>query len=332
MWAVLCLQGIKGDTGPAGAAGAKGDQVRITHNTIMWLLETNLTHIHMLLLFLKGFPGPPGFPGSPVCKYFASSMAVILVFGIVEVTLHVTVRVCRVHQVLLAKLEGTAPPGSKVKKWVQITHVAISDLHSNCSFPALKITTFKGQWWCSRLSGTNRTAGLARLTRADGICMFLHIIYAWPIPTYLWTVHSIAFSVFAMKGSTWYWGIGWKRWETRAAGELHACSALPTHWGDAIVQYSLRYAYIIIDLCRWLLFRYQGEAGPPGPAGPRGIPVSITSHIYMNWFDSLYIQCRIQHELGVRSILCLSRTVNSIQIQLDMQNNVYIYPFDVVLF
>lgn len=70
----------------------------------------------MLLLFLKGFPGPPGFPGSPVCKYFASSMAVILVFGIVEVTLHVTVRVCRVHQVLLAKLEGTAPPGSKVKK------------------------------------------------------------------------------------------------------------------------------------------------------------------------------------------------------------------------
>lgn len=24
----------------------------------------------------------------------------------------------------------------------------------------------------------------------------------------------------------------------------------------------------------------QGEAGPPGPAGPRGIPVSITSHTY----------------------------------------------------
>lgn len=49
-------------------------------------------------------------------------------------------------------------------------------------------------------------------------------------------------SVFAMKGPPWHWGIGWKIWETRTAGELHTpfthtqAEYPNTHWSDPIVS------------------------------------------------------------------------------------------------
>lgn len=184
--------------------------------------------------------------------------------------------------------------------------------------------SFKGQWWCTRLSGTNGTSRITRFTGVDGTCMFLHIIW---FRANILSLNCLLFCIICVCNVRGHlvlrdWmekmgnqGCGWVAYITQ--------SAYPH---TRMVWYSKRYAYtVILDLWGWLLFGYQGEAGPPGPVGPRGIPVSITSYIHMTWFDSPF-RCRKQHELGMRSIRCLSRTVNYIEIRSEHNepNNLYL--------
>lgn len=126
------------------------------------------------------------------------------------------------------------------------------------------------------------------------------------MPTHVHTtfimLRTLMFFLF-FEGSPWHWGIGWKRWEIRAEGEYwtYSHTVCPiTHWNQVVVSL-VRHACSIWPLTL-LIFCYQGEAGPPGPVGPRGIPVCITSDIYMTWWDFLSIQIRV-HKLDARCTL-----------------------------
>ncbi len=225
----------------------------------------------------------------------------MFVFWIAVVTLNITLCTLRVHQVLQVKLDGMVNLGSKVKEWVQTTHLA--DL--------ICFQNGHSLYWKSRLSkgndgaqGSQGPTGPPGSPGSPGLMVYACYISAW----YLCLTHSsvsvncmLYHLLFAMKGPPWYWGIGWKRWKTRAAGELNTCIpwlACPhtgwiyasTHWSNATVGIFWN-MHIIVDLWCWLFFfsHYQGEAGPPGPAGPRGIPVSITFTSYMTCLFRFFI-------------------------------------------
>lgn len=154
----------------------------------------------------------------------------------VVVSLRIVVCIFRVHQVLPAKLEGKGFLGSKVKKWVQITHLAVSDLHPKWSFVALKIPTLlsKGN---DGVQGSQGPSGSPGSPGSPGLMVYACYFTVYHLSlTYdnisVQNPYLPSLPVFAMKGPPWHWGIGWKRWETRAAGEptgMLRMVGMPTH-------------------------------------------------------------------------------------------------------
>lgn len=123
----------------------------------------------------------------------------------------------------------------------------------------------KGQRWIPRLSGTDGTTGLTRLTGTDGTSTSLCVIYVWPVPTHVSTVRThVRFC--SMKGSAWYRGLGWERWETRVAGELHVTHDGPSHASVMKFETWAWNKHLTFDKCYFFAIRenraHQGRSDP----------------------------------------------------------------------
>lgn len=175
----------------------------------------------------------------------------ILGSEIVAVTLYITVcAFFRVHQVLQAKLEGKGSLGSKVKGWVQITHLAVSDLHPKSLFFVLKILIFflKGN---DGAQGSQGSTGPPGSPGSPGLMVYACYNAAFYLSLTHYNIRTIQINphlhslcVFAMKGPPWHWRNGRKRWETRAAGELHTCiTGLACSHTRRISQHTLKPCY-----------------------------------------------------------------------------------------
>lgn len=187
----------------------------------------------------------------------------------------------RAHLALLAKLEGKDPQDSRVKRWVYCMHSIM--YHTKIQIDS--VLSFKGQWWCARFSRTSWTPRLIRLARANGSNNINNPTSFTFEPFY--SMMRSQLLVFAIKGSSRHRGSSRKRRKTRASGMLisrfYRYKGLVEGWIGAsflfaavLDRLSSFYLYLLSDC----LFSCQGELGPPGPAGPRGMPVSSTFRVF----------------------------------------------------
>lgn len=155
-----------------------------------------------------------------------------------------TLCIFRVRQVLPAKVEGKGSLGSKVKKWVQITYLAVSDLHPKWSFVGLKNPYFQREMMALKAlkDQLDPQAHQAHQDWWYTHVIFLHIIYTGPIPTYLWTICCIAHSLcLQWKGPPGIEGLDGKSGKpglrVSYTHRSHTQAEYPnTHWSDPIVS------------------------------------------------------------------------------------------------
>lgn len=181
--------------------------------------------------------------------------------------------------------------------------------------------SFKGQWWCTRLSGTYGTSRITRFTGVDGTCMFLYIIW---FRANILSLNCLPFCIICVcnvrghlvlrdwMGKMGNQGCGWV-----------ACVTQSAYPHTRMVRYSKRYAYNTWPLRLAIVWL----SGWSRPSRPSWTPRNPSEYHLLHPHDLIWFAIPVkQHELGMRSIQCLSRTVNYIEIRSEhyVPNNLYL--------